>query len=79
MHLFFAFLGCCCFVHVSSNCSEWELPSSCAQASDCSGFFRCRAQAVGAQASGVAAHSLTSCGSGALEHMGFSSCSTEAW
>lgn len=24
-------------------------------------------------------HSLTSCGSGALEHMGFSCCSTEAW
>ena len=38
-----------------------------AHASHCSGFSSCAAQAVGARASVVAAHGLSSCGSQALE------------
>ena len=38
------------------------------QASHCSSFSCCRAQALGARASAVEAHSLNSCGSWALEH-----------
>ena len=75
MHLFFAFLGCCCFVHVSSNCSEWELPSSCAQASDCSGFSGWGARALGLWASAAATLGLSSCGLQALGRVGFSGCS----
>ena len=48
-----------------------------AWASHCSGFSCCRAQALGAQASVVAAHRLCSCGTRALERVGLSSCS--AW
>ena len=48
-----------------------------AQASHCSGFS-CRAQTLGAWASAVAAHGLSSCSSWALECMGFCSCGTQA-
>ena len=47
------------------------------QASHCGGFSCCRAQALGAQASMVAAGGLSSCGSRALEHR-LSSCGTRA-
>ena len=49
-----------------------------AQASHCGGFSCCGAQALGAQTSVVAALRLSSCGRWALEHAGFSSCSTWA-
>ena len=43
-----------------SSCSEWGLLSSCwAQASHCSGFSCCRAQALGTWASEVVAHWLS--------------------
>ena len=48
-----------------------------AQASHCGGFSCCGAWALGAQASIVAAHGLSSCGSQALEHR-LSSCGTWA-
>ena len=44
-----------------------------ARASHCSGFSCCRAQALGTQASVVAACGLSSCGSRAVEHR-LSSC-----
>ena len=47
----------------------------CAWASHFGGFS-CGAQALGAWASGVAAHGLSSCGSWALEGTSFSSCGT---
>ena len=54
---------------VFSNCSEGGLLSSCgAQASHCSSFSCCRAQALGVQASIVTAHGLSSYGSQALGH-----------
>ena len=49
-----------------------------ALASHCSGFSCCRAQALGAQASVVAACRLSSCGTRALELVGFSSCGARA-
>ena len=56
---FLAALGLHCCVRAFSSCSEY-----CgAQASHCGGFSCCRAQAPGAQASVVAAHGLSSCGS----------------
>ena len=52
IYLFLAALGLCC----------------CAQASHCSGFSCCRAQALGARASGVVAHGLWSTGSVFVAH-----------
>ena len=49
-----------------------------AQASHCSGFSCCRAWALGALASVVAARGLGSCGLRALGSTGFSSCSSRA-
>ena len=46
-----------------------------AQASCCGGFSCCRARALGTRASVVAAHRLSTCGTWALEHVDFSSCS----
>ena len=46
-----------------------------ARASHCGGFSCCRAQALGARASVVVAHGLSSCGLQVLEH---SSCVTQA-
>ena len=50
-------------------CSVW--------ASHCGGFSCCRARALGARASVVVAHGLSSCGSRALEHR-LSSCGAQA-
>ena len=44
------------------------LPFTAARASPRDGFFRRGAGALGSQASAVAAHGLSSCGSEALEH-----------
>ena len=52
-----AALGLPCCGCASPNRSEWGLLSSCsAQASHCSGFSCCGAQALGAWASAVVAH-----------------------
>ena len=51
------------------RCGAW--------ASHCGGFFCCGARALGAQASVVVAHGLSSCGSRALEHK-LSSCGSRA-
>ena len=48
------------------------------RASHCGGFSCCGAQALGAQASVVAAHGLSSCGAWALGCAGFSSCGSQA-
>ena len=48
-----------------------------ARASHCGGFSCCRARALGARASVVVAHGLSSCGSWALEHR-LSSCGARA-
>ena len=48
-----------------------------ARASHCGGFSCCGAQALGARASVVVAHGLSSCGSRALERW-LSSCGTRA-
>ena len=49
-----------------------------AQASHCGGFSCCRTWALGARASVVVAHGLSSCGSRALERR-LSSCGLRAW
>ena len=57
----FGCLGLCCCVWAFSSCSEWGLLSSCdVCASHYSGFSCCRAQALGVQASVVAARGLSS-------------------
>ena len=48
-----------------------------ARASHCTGFSCCRARALGARASVVVAHGLSSCGLQALEHR-LSSCGARA-
>ena len=48
------------------------------RASHCGGFSCCRAQALGAWASVVVAHGLSSCGSWALEHR-LRSCGARAY
>ena len=56
-------LGLHCCIQAFSSCSKKELLSSCnAQASHCGGFSGCGAQALGAQASVVAAPGLQSAG-----------------
>ena len=62
-------LGCCVVFSpgaASGGCSLW-----------CVGFSHCRAQALGAWTSAVAARGLSSCGSWALEHR-LSSCDSQA-
>ena len=72
-----AALGLRRYAQAFSSCSEWGATlHRGAQASHCSGFSCCGAWALGAQASAVVAHGLSSCGSRALEHR-FSSC--DAW
>ena len=44
----------------------------------CGGFSFCGARALGARASVVEVHGLSSCGLRALGHAGFSSCGTQA-
>ena len=76
--LFLAVLGLCCCVRAFSSWGEQGLLSrSIVQASHCGGFSYCRAPAFSTQASGVAAHGLSSCNSWALEHR-LSSCGTQA-
>ena len=63
-----------------SSCSEQGLLSGCnAQASRCSGFSYFGTWALGAWASVVSAHGLSSCDSQASESMGFYSGSTQAF
>ena len=50
IYLFLAVLGLCCSTWASSSCS--------ARASHCSGFYCCRARALGARASVVVARGL---------------------
>ena len=59
IYLFLAVLGLRCCTRAFSSCGE--------QASHCGGFSCCGAQALGAQASVVVAHGLSSCGLRALE------------
>ena len=70
----FIYLFVCLFIYLflavlGLHCSAW--------ASHCGGFSCCRARALGAQASVVVVHGLSSCGSWALEHR-LSSCGTRA-
>ena len=69
--------GLHCCVRAFSSCSEWGL-LFVARASHCGGFFCCTAWALGAWASVVVAHGLSSCGSQALERR-FSSCGARAY
>ena len=63
-----AALGFRCCVQSFSSCGELGLLFRCgARASHCGGFSCCGAQALGAWASVVVAHGLSSCGSRALE------------
>ena len=65
-----AALGLCCCAQASSSCGAW--------ASHCGGFSCGGARALGTQASVVAAHGLSSCGSQALE-LRLSSCGTRVY
>ena len=59
----YLFIRGCGYQWAFSSCKQWGLLTSCsAQASHCGGFPCCRARAAGAQASGVAALGLSSCG-----------------
>ena len=60
LFLFLAALGLHGCTRAFSSCGE--------QASHCGGFSCCGARAVGARASVVVAHGLSSCGLQALEH-----------
>ena len=55
MYLFLAALGLCCYAWAFSSCGERGLLFVVvhARASHCDGFSRCRASALGAQASVV--------------------------
>ena len=67
--LFLAALGFHCCMWAFSSCSVQGLFSSCsAQASHRSGFSCCGAWVLGARASVVATHRLSSCSSRVLEH-----------
>ena len=71
--LFIYFILCCAAFLLPcgllSNCSKQGLVSSCdRQASHCSGFSYCRAQALGQGASVPAALGLSHCSSWCLEH-----------
>ena len=69
MYVFLAALGLHCCAWAFSSCDE--------RASHCSGFSRCGTRALGARASVVVAHGLSSWGSRALER-GLSSCGSRA-
>ena len=69
-------LRCC--TRAFSSCGKWGATLRCGVwASYCGGFSCCGAQALGAQASVVAARRLSSCTSWALERR-LSSCGTRA-
>ena len=60
---FLAVVGLCCCTQAFSSCSEWGYSLLyCVGFSLQGGFSRCRAQALGIQASVVAADGLSSCG-----------------
>ena len=69
--------GLCCCTWAFSGCAERRLLSSCSMWAYWDGFSR-GARALGTRVSAAAGHGLSSCGSRALEHPGFSSCSTRA-
>ena len=59
--LFLAALGLCCRTQAISSCRERGLLSSFGAQASRGGGFSCGAQALGAQASVVRAHGLSSC------------------
>ena len=71
--LCWVFIAAC---RLFSSCSEWWLLSSCsAQASHCSGFSCCGAQALGCMGSVVVAHGLScSVVCGIFQDQGSNSC-----
>ena len=73
-----AVLGLCCCTPAFSSCGKCGATLRCgAWASHCGGFSCCRARALGAWASVVLAHGLSSCGARALEHR-LSTCGARA-
>ena len=79
LFFFFAALSLPCFLCRLSPVAASEGYSSCgAQASHCSGFSCCRAQALGSWASAGAALELSSCGVWVRGRSGFNSCSIQA-
>ena len=62
VYIFLAALDLHCFAWVFSSCGEQGCPSLFAQASPCSGFSCCRAQALGVLASVVAVRRPSSYG-----------------
>ena len=62
IYLFLAVLGLHCFAWVFSSCSEQRLLFLVVLKLLIAAVFCCRAQALGVQASAVAAHGLGSCG-----------------
>ena len=72
-----AVLGLHCCTRAFSSCSEGATLRCGVRASHCSGFSCGRAWALGAQASVVVTHRLSSCGLQAPEHR-LSSCGTRA-
>ena len=77
IYLFLAALGLRCCVGFLWLCRTGATLPCGARASHCSDFSRCRVQALGAWASVVVAHGLSSCGSQALERR-LSSCGAGA-
>ena len=76
---FFGCAGSWLLHRLFSSCRKQGLFSSCSVwASHCSGFSWCEAWALGAWASVLGAHGLTSCSSWALEHK-LNSCGTQAY
>ena len=65
-YLFFLFYYFIFLAVLGLHCCAWAFCSCVEQASHCSGFSCCRAQALGAWASLVVACGLSSCGSRAL-------------
>ena len=77
--MFLVALGLRWCTRAFSSCEERGLLSSCgARASLCGGFPSCRAWALGTWTSVAVAQGLISCSWRPLEHVGFSSCGTQA-
>ena len=74
IYLLLPSLGLCCCAWAFYRCGKWGYSHWSVQASHCSGFSCCRAPALDALASVVAAYMFSTCGTWALEHEGFSSC-----
>ena len=78
IYLFLPALGLCCCTRAFSSCGERGLLFvGGEQASHCGGFSCCGTRALGARASVVVAHGLSSCGSRPLERRR-SSCGARA-